>query len=329
MSSIPEQNDARFPVLVPTLQIGFYRRLIEAQSEYLLPALLDHVASLDITHVDKELSSYAGEEKLRQLAKHGLRGELLFSVPYVLSSKPNLIGYYRLVLGFSQKEFYTSRTFGVFSKMERSGILSEKVSSLLPDLCVSLNTSAWILANQIPVISQEILNALALITLGGQLRGSYNTSVGQIATKTVFDVIKSILGSSIEVETDIYIEIHNAAGRKVRIEFAPDPDIAIREQLTSGRFNNRIAIEIKGGKDISNIHNRLGEAEKSHQKAKEQGFTQFWTIINVDYLDPVIARRESPTTTAFFNISRITNPLTPEHERFKELLLAELGLKGE
>jgi hypothetical protein len=32
-----------------------------------------------------------------------------------------------------------------------------------------------------------------------------------------------------------------------------------------------VAVEIKGGKDYSNIHNRIGEAEKSHQKAKKEG----------------------------------------------------------
>ena len=46
-------------------------------------------------------------------------------------------------------------------------------------------------------------------------------------------------------------------------------------------YNNRIAIEIKGGTDVSNLHNRLGEAEKSHQNARLLGFTQFWTIINL------------------------------------------------
>jgi hypothetical protein len=34
------------------------------------------------------------------------------------------------------------------------------------------------------------------------------------------------------------------------------------------------AIEIKGGRDYSNIHNRIGEAEKSHQKAEKQGYVE-------------------------------------------------------
>ena len=45
------------------------------------------------------------------------------------------------------------------------------------------------------------------------------------------------------------------------MEFAADPDICIREELPSGKFRNLVAIEIKGGKDYSNVHNRIGEAE--------------------------------------------------------------------
>lgn len=50
------------------------------------------------------------------------------------------------------------------------------------------------------------------------------------------------------------------------IEFAPDPDIVIREEFSKGKYRNIITIEVKGGTDFSNIHNRVGEAEKSHQR---------------------------------------------------------------
>jgi uncharacterized membrane protein YiaA len=56
------------------------------------------------------------------LAKHGLRGELVYPVPYLFANNPFLLGYYRLLLGFSQKEFY-STAFGVsiFKTMEVKG----------------------------------------------------------------------------------------------------------------------------------------------------------------------------------------------------------------
>jgi len=51
--------------------------------------------------------------------------------------------------------------------------------------------------------------------------------------------------------------------------------------MADGSYRNRISIEVKGGTDYSNIHNRLGEAEKTHQNAKAAGFTEFWTVITL------------------------------------------------
>lgn len=111
----------------------------------------------------------------------------------------------------------------------------------------------------------------------------------------------------------------------VMIEFFNDPDVRIIEQLTT-TTRPLVSIEIRGGTDRSNIHNRLGEAEKSHQKAKDRGFFQFWTIIRCE-VDPVIARQESPTTTYFSNLDRIKDPATEEHRAFRELLGALVGIQ--
>ena len=75
--------------------------------------------------------------------------------------------------------------------------------------------------------------------------------------------------------------------------------------MEDGSFRNRIAIEVKGGKDFSNIHNRLGEAEKSHQKAKSEGFNEFWTIVNVQGLETNVWKRETPTTNELFTLDKI------------------------
>ena len=108
-----------YPVLFPSLQLGFYQRLKEAQRAHLLPALLTQVSYLDIGQLDRELLEFAGSEKLAFMAQRGLRGELVFPVPYVLTSRPTLLGYYRLLLGFSQKEFYKG-PFSKFKRMESS-----------------------------------------------------------------------------------------------------------------------------------------------------------------------------------------------------------------
>lgn len=315
------------PVLSPIIQLGFYRRLIDARAQYLLPALLRQVASLDIGQLDAQLLQFVGNERLSHVAAHGIRAELIFPVPYLLEANPKLLGYYRLVLGFSQKEFYAGRAFGTFARMETQGVLAARLAEVLPSLCRSLIESAWLLIRELPQLSLDILDALTLVTLGAQWRGSYNTLLGQAATQQVFNLIRSLIGSSVQEQSATAMVVRNAAGREVRVEFAADPDIAIREQLASGRYRNRIAIEIKGGRDYSNIHNRLGEAEKSHQKAKKEGFTQFWTMVNVVGLDEQLARRESPSTTAFFRIDDILAAGSTAQMEFGDVLMAELGLR--
>ena len=122
--------------------------------------------------------------------------------------------------------------------------------------------------------------------------------------------------------------MRNAAERIVRVEFANDPDICVREKLPSGRYRNLVAIEIKGGRDYSNVHNRIGEAEKSHQKARKEGYVECWTIVGVTDLDLVQARKESPSTDRFYHMDQITDALTNEGEDFRENLLARIGVNA-
>lgn len=314
-----------FPILPPTLQIGFYDRLREAERRHLLPALLQGVGQLDIGQLDRELLEFAGNERLAAVARKGLRGELVFPVPYLLASKPTLLGYYRLLLGFSQKEFYRG-PFSRFKSMENDAVLTDETGLLLSPLCESLIESAWILVNGVPELTEDTIRALTILTLGPQFRGQRNVNLGVGAIRTVFALIKVIVSEAIKEEAGSYLIVESAAGRTYRIEFAPDPDIAIRQVMESGQVRNRIAVEIKGGTDFSNIHNRLGEAEKSHQKARADGFTEFWTVINVSPLEPPVWKRETPTTTEMFYLGEIVDVTSSEHGRFKEYLISELGI---
>jgi hypothetical protein len=64
-----------------------------------------------------ELSSYVDSEHLKRLAFFGLRGEVCFPVPYLLTRNPYLLGYYRLLYGFSCKAFYDQGPFKRFKGM--------------------------------------------------------------------------------------------------------------------------------------------------------------------------------------------------------------------
>jgi hypothetical protein len=136
--------------------------------------------------------------------------------------------------------------------------------------------------------------------------------------------VRELVCGQITSSAERVILVTNAAGRRVQIAFAPDPDITIIEMLPSGPMPNT-SIEIKDGADVSNVHNRIGEAEKSHLNAKKSGFTRFWTIVKAK-IDPEAAKRQSPTTTAIFNLEQIRDRRSPCHGRFKELLHQTIGI---
>lgn len=313
----------------PDLQITFFHRLQEIRQTYLLSALLSTVSRLEITKIDRQLGELVTGKGLQQIAGWGLRGELVFAVPYVLKENPRLLGYYRLLLGFSQKQFYGDRYgFTSFKSMEERGWLSVGNESVLNELCQALCGSAKLLIKGIGQLTPQGVHELTLLTLGPQLRGSALNILGSKATRRVFDLIHSLL-SSVEIkESERSIEVRNAAGRIVRVEFATDPDICVREKLPSGRYRNLVAIEIKGGRDYSNVHNRIGEAEKSHQKARKEGYVECWTIVGVTDLDLAQARKESPSSDKFYHMDQITDALSDEGEDFRENLLARIGINA-
>lgn len=85
-------------------------------------------------------------------------------------------------------------------------------------------------------------------------------------------------------------------------------------------------MEIKGGTDRSNAHNRAGEAEKSHQKAKAEGFRDFWTIIAKKGLDTEKLKRESPTTNSWFDAAQVLGREGSDWEEFRNRLAGQVGI---
>lgn len=316
----------------PELQIDFSFALGQIRSLYLQEALANTIEKMEIADIDSQLAEYVSGDYLKALAKHGLRGELVFPVPCVLEENPYILGYYRLLLGFSQKEFYT-KEFGVsgFKSMEVRGVLTPKNKESLAELCAALVASAQGLIDGIGSdrVSKQLLDDLTILTVGPQLRGGNNNKKGSLAIVTVFQSIHDIVEHAAVNSSASRIEIRNAADRRVLIEFAPDPDIVIREEISPGKYRNVIAIEVKGGRDFSNIHNRVGEAEKSHQKAKAEGYVECWTVVNVDKIDIDTAFRESPTTNKFFRISAIESGSGDDFEEFKSLIISLAGIKSQ
>jgi len=195
-------------------------------------------------------------------------------------------------------------------------------------LCLALAQRASELLHDMGVkkITLDLLDDLSLLTLGPQLRGGHNTKLGQMANRAVFELIESIVTRSVQKATDTRLELVNAAKRNVEIAFSSDPDISVREAISSKTMKNVVAIEIKGGTDKSNVWNRLGEAEKSHQSAKQRGFVEFWTIYNVPEMDLEKAHEKSPTTHRFYSLPRLLDKDSEEFEDFRDRLVSLLGI---
>lgn len=314
---------------LPNTQINFANALKKIRSMYLQDALATTVASMEIDRIDSELHDFVDNDALQILARHGMRGELLFAIPSVLEKNPRLLGYYCLLLGYSQKGFYTASTgAGMFKSLEERGMLSPKQRNDLPDLCRALNTNVKYMLEHFDtqMISTIFFDQLTLLTLGPQLRGGANVQKGSSAISEVFDVVFQIVSSSVTYSNSRCIELKNNSDRTVYIQFSPDSDIVIKEELASDTYRNLVAIEVKGGQDYSNIHNRVGEAEKSHQKAKKDGYVECWTVVNVDRIDMDMARKESPTTNKFYRLSELLNHESAEHRDFSLQILSIVGI---
>ena len=320
-----------FKLSAPTLQVGFAQRLVVLRLTHLQPALLSTVKRLEIVELDRQLASLAPTAALQKLAAVGLRGESLFATPLVLAACPTLLTYYRTLLGYSQKEFYRAGSgLTIFKRAEDGAALSPSSAGQLAALCACLNGQAdYLLQGIEPIpLTQNLLNELSLLSVGPQFRGGSNNSRGESGIDLVFEIIRSAVAHAKPEVVGKKISFFNASKRRILIEVAADPDVVIREVMADNTYRPLVAIEVKAGIDASNIHNRIGEAEKSHLKAKARKFTECWTIVNVDALDFEFAHKQSPTTNRFFKLSELSARESESRKQFDDRVVSLVGIKA-
>jgi hypothetical protein len=307
--------------------VAFHQLLVGARKTWLIDALRDALATVDVSRLRAEIALYTPPDVQTTLASVGIRDEWVFPTPVVLEARPTLIGYYRLLLGVSQKAFYRGGTgMGRFKSMETSGTMKEKQRALLPEFCEAMGEGLADLIRQLsPQVTPRDVNELPLLTLGSQFQGGSNVAIGKQATVDVFLAIADIVTDYIAVRAERQLTVINASGRRVLITLAGDPDVRIQEDF-SGTLRNKVALEIKGGTDMSNVHNRAGEAEKSHQKAKAEGFRDFWTIILKKGLSIDKLRSESPTTNSWFDAAQVLGREGTDWEEFRTRVAGEVGI---
>jgi len=316
-----------FQVLKPDLQVDFYYRLESIRRLVLSDSLSSTVRSLDLSVLDDELSKYVNGNSLSVLASYSLRGEKFFPIPEILQATPSLLGYYRLLYGFSQKAFYAQGPFGRFRKMEEENEVTSSADAHISSLCESLVETGEQLLSGLPNVTVQLIHELQLLTLGPMLRGSKNNQIGSSATQRVLNLVAKVAEGYVVDQGTSHITVRNSSGRIVMAMFASDPDITIRD-MTSDPPRPLVSVEIKGGGDVSNIHNRIGEAEKSHLKAKSDGYFQFWTILGAP-ADLTTAGTESPTTDKFFFLSGLEDKNSDEWDKFRSDVAHEFGIPYE
>ncbi|MGB9661401.1 MAG: XcyI family restriction endonuclease [Moorellaceae bacterium] len=316
---------------IPTKQLWVINRLRSERGKLLREALKEAVQKVGIQAIDEELHELVDNNALTHLGSFGLRGEMLFPVPCLIKVKPTVSGYYRLVLGISQKE-YARKGLGKWVRIEQGENVTVSASEIR-ELCMTLIKAGEQLLNLIVSkndiadnISEDFFHELALLTFGAQLDGSYRVIIGKKAVDVMRHIIREIVTSKNPVgfqERKNEIQFTNAAGRQVRIRFGSDPDI-LASEYSGDSSRQLLAIEVKGGGDPSNIHNRLGEAEKSHLKLSAEGVLR-WTIVGVP-IDERTARMRSPSTNRFFALSTLLIHEGQEYQSFRRELISILGL---
>lgn len=307
--------------------MGFHQLLVAARKTWLIDALSSALSEFDPELVKAQVVTYAPADAQRILGAAWVKDEHIFPTPIVLEKAPTLVGYYRLLLGLPQKTFYGRGTgMGILKSMEIKGTIREEQREALPDFCRVMGEALADLVTQLsPQITSQDVRELPILTLGQMFQGANNVQIGKRAIVDVYLSIGEVVQNHVVGRTDRDTKIRNASGRTVTIVLAQDPDVSITEDI-AGALQKKVAIEVKGGTDKSNAHNRAGEAEKSHQKARSLGYREFWTVIATKGIDLAVLKRESPTTNSWFDLSQVIGRLGSDWDEFRSRIASVVGI---
>lgn len=74
------------------------------------------------------------------------------------------------------------------------------------------------------------------------------------------------------------------------------------------------------------MHNRAGEAEKSHQKALKAAVGDCWTVIDLSLSSLDQLKVESPSTRRWIDLGAVESQNGLGWDKFKDLVKTSLGI---
>lgn len=324
-------------IIIPSTakQIQTQKILHEYRDRMLGENLKTAVATIDPDVLQLEIAKFVNKDCRMILQGLSIREETMFALPCILDSNPILLGYYRLLMGISEKQFYTSSTgLSIFKSMEHDGKITPNSRQELNNLCYAINSAMEnLLRNFNRSTLNQDLSTLPLMTLGVYADGVWRNIIGTQAALHVFGTIKQIVKLScidIITDEDKCLKFKNGVGAVYRVITSSDPDISIF--LEEPSEEKILCIEIKGGQDVANVHNRAGEAEKAHLKASQAGWREKWTVIYLVGLQNKQADKlltESPSTDVWFDINEVCTQSGKTYELFKRALTVKFGIEIE
>lgn len=208
-------------------QATIHQLLLTARKVWLSDALQDAVSEVDPLQLKREVIEYVPHAAQRRLAILGIRDEAVFPLPAVLSAKPTLVGYYRLLLGVSQKRFYSAATgLSRLKRLEDGAPLTSALTARLPDYCRAMAEalSGLVMLADATLEARDIED-LQLLTLGSFYYGSLNNTIGQTAILGVLTAIVSILEPHISDRGSDWFTVVTPNDRSFHIQVASDPDL--------------------------------------------------------------------------------------------------------
>ncbi len=226
-----------------------------------LRELCDEVKAVSTVGLSWDRASLGISDKASEkVSQVSIPAHLVFCHPEIITERPGLVRYYRLLAALSDKGLgqLVAGTTGQERVAAKARAVNTLISAIIEDA---------------PAFSLEAMRDIMLAEVGSGAQGTWVNLIGKGATQRVRAMFEQYAEAH-RLREGVTEERATQGGKTVtrhtlrlnngwRIVFSPEPDVGIYDP--HGKLE--CAIEIKGSMDKAGAQTRYGEAKKSFQKA--------------------------------------------------------------